>query len=445
MNIKDKFKNAFLFGDKYKTDSDSVIIACYFNPQRNPYRLKAFREFYNSVKHMDILITECVLEGTEPELVNEFPDIRIGRVWTKNLLWHKEALLNNLIQQLPSKYKYVFWVDADVLFTNKNWLVEASNKLRQGANLIQPFEYCVHLEKDELEPSFSLDVQTIFVDSEFRHPMVWKSFGVNHVNCTSGDNDYNKHGHVGFAWGAKREILESVPLYDRALVGGSDHIIAHAGAGHINHLCITKAFIDDIDAVNKWSLDFYNVVKGKIDYVRGDLYHIWHGDISKRNYLNRIKEFTPQTKTIINKDKNGLYIADNDEDKYVKEYFDKREVKVGDKVTNNTTTKVRANRDNTSKSVYYEKRAELQAKYPNHDDSFIDSIIWGYITDSTPMGAVMGGNIMGAMIGDALNTNDNTNIEFGGGSFGGGGAGGDWEENTNNMTDTNDTSTETFS
>ena len=99
------------------------------------------------------------------------------------------------------------------------------------------------------------------------------------------DQNYNNHGHVGFAWGARREVLEAVPLFDRALIGGADHIIAHAAAGQIPHPCIAKSFTDNLEEVMAWSHQFYRVTQGKIGYVKGDLYHLWHGDINKRQYL----------------------------------------------------------------------------------------------------------------------------------------------------------------
>jgi hypothetical protein len=42
-------------------------------------------------------------------------------------------------------------------------------------------------------------------------------------------------------------------------------------------------------------------------------------------------------------------------------------------------------------------------------------------------GAVLGGNLSGAMLGDLLNNSDEQAVEFGGGEFGGAGAGGTWE------------------
>jgi len=392
MKLADKFKNIFLYNDKYKTHSEAVIIACYFNPQRNPYRLKAFRTWYESIKHLNHQIVECVIEGTEPELISQgFNSTFISRVYTKSLLWHKEALLNGIISKSPKEYQYVFWLDTDVIFTNKNWLVEAVDVLHKS-NIVQPFEYCVHLDQDQIEPHFDITHEYEFASTpQKRHPNLWKSFGSNHEIGLSCDQNYDKHGHVGFAWGARREVLDAVPLYDKALVGGADHIIAHAGAGHIPHPCITKSFTEDIDAVNQWSRKFYSAVRGKIGYVHGDLYHIWHGEVAKRQYLKRIQEHTPEIKKITEKDKNGLYVTQDDT--YVKKYFNEREVK---------PTTIRKHRKD---SVYYEKRAELQAQYPDRDDSFIDSMIWGYITDSTIMGTAMGGNMMGAMVGEMLNPN----------------------------------------
>ena len=185
--------------------------------------------------------------------------------------------------------------------------------------------------------------------------------------------------------------MDEVPLYDRALIGGADHIIAHATAGQIPHNCITKSFTEDIEEVNKWSKKFYNVVEGKIGYVKGDLYHIWHGDISKREYLKRIQDFTPVTKQITTKDENGLYITKKGDDKYIKDYFNHREVTS----SNNNT-----------------------------DDGFLQSMLLGYMTNSTMMGSLMGGNPLGAMIGDMMNNSEDQHSHQ---SVDGGGSTTNWD------------------
>jgi uncharacterized protein (DUF2235 family) len=73
-------------------------------------------------------------------------------------------------------------------------------------------------------------------------------------------------------------------------------------------------------------MDFYKVVNGKIGFVKGDLYHIWHGDLDKRQYLKKVQEFTKKTKQLTQRDKNGLYITNEDCDNYMKQYYKNREV-----------------------------------------------------------------------------------------------------------------------
>ncbi len=321
-----KIRNLTVNRNRYREHGEAVIISCFFNPQKSPYRLKAFNIFYDSIKHLNHLIVECVVGDTDPQLEETE---NIIRVHTENLLWHKESLLNLAVAKLPARYRYVFWIDADVIFTNLNWLVDSVKEFKNGAKILQPFEYCIHMERDELEPSFSVeDAIDNMKHGDGRHPKLWRSSCANFVDspCDAASNDYNTHGHVGFAWGATRDLLEKVPLYDKALIGGADHIIFHAAAGQIPHPCIDKSFTDDLDNVYEWSKKFYAEAQGKIAYSYGNLYHIWHGDIEKRQYLKRIKEFTPETKKIVEKDKNGLYVTKSGDSPYMKKYFNDREV-----------------------------------------------------------------------------------------------------------------------
>jgi hypothetical protein len=282
-------------------------------------------------------------------------------------------------------------------------LIEGVESL-QTNKILQPFEYCVHLEKDLYQPLFNVEREKKFVGNPLtRHPKMWRSFCANHNTSKyiSSDTNYDKHGHVGFAWGARREVLDAIPLYDKALIGGADHIMAHAAAGQIGHSCITKSFTDDIESVNDWSRLFYNVVNAKIGYVKGDLYHIWHGDLVKRQYLKRIQDFTSKTKKITERDENGLYITKNGDDEYVKEYFNHRE---------DTTTDIddKTKQDLINDSRKRHARRMLIQQYPDADDSFINSMIMGYLTDSTVLGTAMGGNVVGAAIGDMLNSDNET-------------------------------------
>lgn len=328
--ICDLFSNLLFNKNKYKTNSEAVIISCYFNPERNPYRLLAFQKFYSKIKHLNHRIIELSIEDDNKENKFDLPDSEnIIKIRTSNLLFHKESLLNKIIKDLPEKFNYVFWVDADIVFTNNNWMVD-SVKQMQTANIVQPFEYCVHLNKNEFEPNFPLcqiPVLSESIDDNSKFKRVWRSFCANFVDNKEAANslNYDVHGHVGFAWGIRREILDACNLYDKALIGGADHIIAHAAANQIGHNCITKSFTDDLDSVLEWSKIFARLINQKVSYVKGNVYHYYHGDLNKRNYLKRIKDFTLALKNA-QKDENGLYhILDKEVAAKIKEYYKIRE------------------------------------------------------------------------------------------------------------------------
>ena len=136
----DFIKNKTVFASKYHTHPEAAIVSCFFNPQQSPYRIETFNRFYNSIKHLNHLIIECVIGDRDPQLAeNE----QIKRVYTKNLLWHKETLLNLAISQLSQQFKYVFWLDADIIFTNLNWLIDGVEALRSHNTLACTFMFIV--------------------------------------------------------------------------------------------------------------------------------------------------------------------------------------------------------------------------------------------------------------------------------------------------------------
>ena len=110
---------------EYVNHPEGVILCCYFNPKKSQYRLKAFNQFYNSIKHLNHRIIELAI-GEDPfELNHLLQSNSYSHVRTDSLLWHKESLLNILLKNLPTHFKYVFWLDTDVTFTNLYWMTQS--------------------------------------------------------------------------------------------------------------------------------------------------------------------------------------------------------------------------------------------------------------------------------------------------------------------------------
>mgnify|MGYP000314196025 CR=1 FL=1 len=323
------------FNIGYKYHPHAIILACYFNPQHNPYRKKAFDVWYKSIKHLNHRIIECSINGSEFELPYTSNFVRVQ---TSDMLWHKETLLNKLINQVleEEKYKYIFWLDTDVLFTNNDWLVESCDILTYKP-VVQPFTYCIHMNEGEYEPNISAALQgkrTYLVNPIIAAKQLkcWRSFGANvyynpdYPPSWKSEN-YDMHGHVGFAWGATAKCLESIGLlFDKALIGGADHIMAHAFANQVPCSCITKSFGEHLPEIEAWSKQAAKVVMGGIGATSGDLYHIWHGDVEKRQYYKRVKEFTPLSQGKIERNDDGFYQSnDSSVTNYFVSYINDRE------------------------------------------------------------------------------------------------------------------------
>jgi hypothetical protein len=282
--LLDQIRNRTAFASKYKTHPEAAVIACFFNPQKNCYRTKAFDIFYDSIKHLNHLIVECVIGESTPQLPNNG---HVLYVFDRDA-GNKEFLLNKAVEKLPPQIKYVFWLDADVIFANLDWLIDGVRQLK-SSKIIQPFEYCLRLDQDQTAPSFDLDsfLEAYPLTPQEAHGQVWRGFAAN-VACKlfldSADRDL--HGHVGFAWGARRSVLDAVSLYEHGLSGDeASHLIAHAAAGHANHPCFAKLLSPyNLGAILDWCELFFDETEGLIGYVPGNLYHIWHGPDTSNGY-----------------------------------------------------------------------------------------------------------------------------------------------------------------
>jgi hypothetical protein len=108
------------------------------------------------------------------------------------------------------------------------------------------------------------------------------------------EGDFNVHGHTGFAWAARREILTECGLYDASLAGGADHLMAHAFCGDWDSCCVEVMIEKDSKAFGhfvKWAEHIYRRVRGRIFAVPGRIDHLWHGDPANRRYYERHLEF----------------------------------------------------------------------------------------------------------------------------------------------------------
>jgi hypothetical protein len=254
------------------------VITCYFNPQRYQTKLRNYEIFRESllVSGIPCVTVECVFKGQGPELI-AWPDVHI--VTSPHPMWLKERLLNLAIARTPGTWRNLAWLDCDVLFDDPEWAVRAAAQLETQV-VVQLFSEVVRLPKGEM-----------WGRSEDR----WNSFAAVLERRPNEllRGKFDSHGHTGFGWAARREVLIRHGLYDGCVGGSGDHMMAHAFVGDWEGPCVWRTLRSDRHRMHfiEWARAAYSSIRARVSCASGTIYHLWHGDLVNRRHGLREKEF----------------------------------------------------------------------------------------------------------------------------------------------------------
>jgi uncharacterized protein (UPF0332 family) len=119
----------------------------------------------------------------------------------------------------------------------------------------------------------------------------------------------------------KRELIQEIKLYDKAIIGGGDILFASTTI----HKSLGKTMLCNGIPNNRykdfvsWSTNARQSFRDleKATYLNGDSQHLWHDErkyriYGARHYLLLLKGFNPKTHLGIEKE-TGLYILENEE------------------------------------------------------------------------------------------------------------------------------------
>lgn len=261
-------------------------VAAYFNPSGFRSR-RANYEVFRSRLQVPLVTVELGFSD-EFELGEEDADILV-QIRDGDLMWQKERLLNLAIERLPTGCEVVAWLDCDVVFADDGWAERAVRAL-DDAGLVQPFSDLIHLPRGgSVETASSPAVAQTrrsfcyaahhrqLPDDVFLRPEVTAELG---TNC-------------GMAWVGRRDLLERHGLYDAMILGMGDKHIAAAAVGRAEHAsrCMDMSPAH-AEHYAQWASGFGRDIDGRIGYVDGDLYHLWHGNLADRVYVHRYQDFS---------------------------------------------------------------------------------------------------------------------------------------------------------
>lgn len=257
------------------------VVTAYYNPLGYRSRRVNYEAFARVLRRSGIplLTVECAF-GDQPYDLPESADV--VRVRSASLLWQKERLLNLAVSWLPRSCEFVAWLDCDLVFTNPDWAHETASLLRD-VSVVQVFETCNRLPRE---------YETVITGGE-----VCTSFArvVDDDPTTLSTGKYQDHGHTGYGWAARRDILDRHGLYEHAVAGSADHYMAHAAIGDLDSPCIQRLMMRNTTLMNhfrEWAEPFHASVSGGLKAVSGQVLHLWHGELADRNYMLRHVEFS---------------------------------------------------------------------------------------------------------------------------------------------------------
>jgi hypothetical protein len=263
------------------TAGDLWAITSYFNPAGFARRLSNFKLFRERL-NVPLVVVELAY-GSNFELKEKDADI-VVRLQGGAVLWQKERLLNVALQCLPADCRKVAWLDADIFFDSPDWAPSASVLLDRFP-LIQAFKQ-VHYLSEKWTPALvpSGEVQ-------FTRPSVAFSVGsglpaaacLGHLlNAREGTSA------AGFAWAARRELLERHGLFDACILGGGDRALACAATRCFDALT-DRHYMNSRqrERYRDWADPFYESVRAEIGYLDAGIFHLWHGAEKHRNTRTR--------------------------------------------------------------------------------------------------------------------------------------------------------------
>jgi hypothetical protein len=321
---------------------DFYVISCITNPERFDTRPRLFKEYMARMEKYGAKL--YVIEGAFGDRdfeVTEPSNPRHIQIRTDSELWHKENLINIAISRLPADWKYIAWIDGDIDFVRPDWIQETVHEL-QHHPVVQMFEDAVDMGPDH-------EILTIFKSFGYcyKNNIPKKLSKDSKVDNTSAPSINSKNSsapyyytnasgsngtywHPGYAWAATRDAINTMGgLLDIGIMGAGDHHMACCLIGE-GEKSVPKGIHPNYRKyVLAWQERALRLHKS-LGYVKGTIYHFWHGKKRNRKYKERWEvlidnKFNPSTD--IHKDWQGVWSLYPGHEKLrdqIREYFQSR-------------------------------------------------------------------------------------------------------------------------
>jgi hypothetical protein len=304
------------------SEAQTLHVACAIS---NPVRWRTRRELMNNFRRHMAAAPNVVLHvgelayGDRPFEVTDARHPRDYQFRTGHELWHKENLLNLVVQRFPAGWKYGCYVDGDFTFTRHDWALETVHAL-QHHPWVQMFSHYVDLGPAHEPVAQMQSFAQRYVSGDLTRAEAGAAYArpdLYYPAAARGRFGLKVRGvgATGAAWAFRREAFDACGgLLDTCAVGSGDWHMAFGLIGVPDEhpqvaemTACTSAYARSIAA---WQTRASAHCNRDIGVVNCLAVHHYHGDKSGRGYdwrwrILRDHQFDPYTDLF--RDAQGVY------------------------------------------------------------------------------------------------------------------------------------------
>ena len=297
--------------------SDLHLIVAFNNPCMWESRLSNMRKLEDHLLKSAVSITTIELQyHNRPHQLEDKVGIRRLRFKTKDVLWHKENLLNVAETHLPDDAEYVGYIDGDIFPQGDHWPIDILHALQIHKAVQFPRQIAFLGPHKEI----------IGTNEALVHK--WR-IAKEDQRQNGGSLKINGHGFPGGGWAFRRETWKALRgLPDKCIIGAGDHHAAQGMLSMADRLSEPDAAIPFYSSyIKHWQDRAKQFLNHDVGQVPGLGLHYWHGKTADRKYPDRWQilrdnEFNPFLD--VRYDENGILILEGNKPKLrddIRAYF----------------------------------------------------------------------------------------------------------------------------